>query len=182
MFVPTIKYKRVSPANRNDSTHNNIHSTYGNSTYATGFTEPDRSANGDCKPAEEIINLGSKDDGSEAPECASFKKEDVCAINPETIDEHGIQIDPNDDERIIITLSDGKKYTADRYCPHAGADLSLHGNISENEYGPEIGPILTCSIHYWEFALNREGRSGRGIATINACPTSCSKITKELAW
>ncbi|OBZ91479.1 hypothetical protein A0J61_00474 [Choanephora cucurbitarum] len=93
-----------------------------------------------------------------------------------------IEADPNDESRIIITLSTGKKYSADRYCPHAGADLTYHGRIGEHDYPPEIGPILMCSIHYWEFPLEK---GGSGLTSLNACPmdstTSCP-LEKKLEW
>lgn len=92
-----------------------------------------------------------------------------------------ISVDPNDKERIIVTLSTGKQFTADRYCPHAGADLSYHGKVSEHDYPPEIGPVLMCPIHYWEFALEKGGKGGGGWATINACEVKCPPSPK-LDW
>ncbi|RUS22054.1 hypothetical protein BC937DRAFT_90551 [Endogone sp. FLAS-F59071] len=80
-----------------------------------------------------------------------------------------ITIDPSDEERIIVTLTNGTRYGADRYCPHNGADLAHIGEVMEDEYGPEIGPILLCPLHYWEYALDRSGISGGGWATVNAC-------------
>lgn len=80
-----------------------------------------------------------------------------------------ITIDPSDKERIIITLTNGTRYGADRYCPHNGADLAHIGEVMEDEYGPDIGPILLCPLHYWEYALDRNGISGRGWASVNAC-------------
>ncbi|RUS32847.1 hypothetical protein BC938DRAFT_474075 [Jimgerdemannia flammicorona] len=80
-----------------------------------------------------------------------------------------ISIDPSDKERIVVTLSDGRRYGADRYCPHNGADMAHVGEVIEDEYGPEIGPILLCPLHYWEYALERGGMSGGGWATVNAC-------------
>lgn len=103
-------------------------------------------------------------------------------------EDYKIAVDPSDKERIIVTLSTGKQFSADRYCPHAGADLSFHGKVSEHDYPPEIGPILMCPIHYWEFALEKGGKGGGGWATINACPIEvaekCAASTekKKLDW
>ncbi|KAI8072488.1 hypothetical protein BC940DRAFT_227875, partial [Gongronella butleri] len=93
-----------------------------------------------------------------------------------------IAIDPQDDEQLLITLSNGTKYTVDRYCPHAGADLSYLGKVEENEYPPEIGPILVCGLHYWEFLLKHKGRSANGVATINSCPATCASTDQKLDW
>ncbi|KAI8374794.1 hypothetical protein BD560DRAFT_327326 [Blakeslea trispora] len=100
-------------------------------------------------------------------------------------DDSKIEIDPNDKDRIIITLSTGKKFSADRYCPHAGADLSCHGKVGEHDYSAEIGPILMCSIHYWEFALEKGGKGGSGLTSIHACPMDseqCQLEQKKLDW
>lgn len=95
-------------------------------------------------------------------------------------EDSSIVVDPTDKERIIVTLSTGKQFAADRYCPHAGADLSYHGKVSEHDYPPEIGPVLMCPIHYWEFALEKEGKGGGGWATINACEVKCPP--NKLDW
>ncbi|KAI9309663.1 hypothetical protein BJ944DRAFT_258195 [Cunninghamella echinulata] len=107
----------------------------------------------------------------------------------ESTSEPSIIIDPKDNEQLLITLSDGTQYTTDRYCPHAGADLSYLGQVDEDEYPPEIGPILVCTLHYWEYALKRGGRGANGVATINACPvknqndqTLPCPAKKELDW
>lgn len=95
-----------------------------------------------------------------------------------------IEVDPNDQERIIITLTTGKKYSADRYCPHAKVDLAYMGQVSEDDYPPEIGPVLMCTYHFWEFALDKDGRGTH--ASIHACPIEegkpCPAKNKELDW
>ncbi|KAI8371402.1 uncharacterized protein BYT42DRAFT_580106 [Radiomyces spectabilis] len=98
-----------------------------------------------------------------------------------------IEVDPDNDRRIIVTLADGRKYAADRYCAHGRADLSRHGQIAkEGDYPPEVGPVLLCPIHYWEFALDKGGLTGAGRGTINACPievaSECKSAQKELQW
>ncbi|CAO3636071.1 unnamed protein product [Cunninghamella echinulata] len=107
----------------------------------------------------------------------------------ESTTEPNIIVDPKDNEQLLITLSDGTQYTTDRYCPHAGADLSYLGQVDEDEYPPEIGPILVCTLHYWEYALKRGGRGANGVATINACPVNNQNdhglpcpAKKELDW
>ncbi|KAI9269125.1 hypothetical protein BDA99DRAFT_557887 [Phascolomyces articulosus] len=117
-------------------------------------------------------------------------KEPIIAIVNEeknTQDEPTIEVDPSDKDRILITLTNGKKYTADRYCPHAGADLTYLGEVEEDEYPPEIGPVLTCMLHYWFFLLDKEGRSDNGYATINTCPVPADQCpvgenNKKLDW
>lgn len=89
-----------------------------------------------------------------------------------------IEVDPNDEKRIIITLTTGKKYAADRYCPHAGADLAYMGKVNEDG---GIGPVLMCTNHFLEFSLEEEKRS---FVSIHACPIeegTCSK-NKKLEW
>ncbi|GAB5587962.1 hypothetical protein Unana1_02862 [Umbelopsis nana] len=92
----------------------------------------------------------------------------VLAIEEEE-QEASIEVADHDKDRLIVTLPNGSRYETDRYCPHAGADLKMHGQISLDEYGPEVGPILMCSIHYWEFLLDKEGNSANGWSTIDAC-------------
>jgi nitrite reductase/ring-hydroxylating ferredoxin subunit len=111
--------------------------------------------------------------------------EPVLIIEEEEV-EASIVVADHDKDRIVVTLPNGTRYETDRYCPHAGADLSQHGDISLDEYGPEIGPILVCSIHYWEFLLDKEGNSGNGWATIDACKLQGKACPVEengkLAW
>lgn len=124
----------------------------------------------------------------------TVKAEPVIKESPASVPEYtfeeeeedgSIEVDPKDKERIIVTLSTGKQFSADRYCPHAGADLSYHGRVSEHDYPPEIGPVLMCPIHYWEFALEKEGKGGGGWATINACPIEVAEkcaLDKKIDW
>lgn len=102
-------------------------------------------------------------------------------------EEASIEVADHDKDRLIVTLPNGSRYETDRYCPHAGADLKLHGQISVDEYGPEVGPILMCSIHYWEFLLDKEGNSANGWSTLDACKlkdkAACPVETNgKLAW
>lgn len=120
---------------------------------------------------------------------AETSNEDILAsfTFEEEEEESTIEVDPNDEDRVIITLSTGKKYAADRYCPHAGVDLSSMGKVSEHDYPPEIGPVLMCTYHYWEFALDKEGRGAHN-SSLHACPIEdgepCPVISekKELEW
>ncbi|KAI8082488.1 uncharacterized protein B0P05DRAFT_537260 [Gilbertella persicaria] len=166
MFEPTIKYKRVNdpsplPQKTVDSTQEIT------SIPETATSEPKL-------VTSEPVPTSKKEKDTENPYAFTFEEEQ----------EAKIKIDPNDKERIIVTLSTGKQFSADRYCPHAGADLSYHGKVSENDYPPEIGPVLMCSIHYWEFALEKGGRGGSGFTTINACPVAemCTEGNKKLDW
>ena len=60
--------------------------------------------------------------------------------------------------------------------------------MAEDDYPPEIGPVLMCPIHYWEFALEKGGRGGSGFTSINACPVevaekcAASEDKKKLDW
>ncbi|KAI9269892.1 hypothetical protein BY458DRAFT_489994 [Sporodiniella umbellata] len=159
MFEPTIKYKRVNET-----------------------TESEIEKNDSPLAKEDTQNSSKEDFVSESlpqePPLSSTVSNDYVFKDEESTDE--IQVDPDNNDRIIVTLSTGKQYTADRYCPHAGADLSYHGKLAEFEYPSEIGPIVMCQFHYWEFALERNGDGFGGKATINACPIkTCSN---KLDW
>lgn len=99
---------------------------------------------------------------------SSVPTEAIPIVEEEEV-EASITIAEHDKDRIIVTLPNGTRYEADRYCPHAGADMYTHGQISMDEYGPEIGPIILCPMHYWEFLLDKEGNSTNGWATLDAC-------------
>ncbi|KAI9360192.1 hypothetical protein BD770DRAFT_319115 [Pilaira anomala] len=166
MFEPTIKYRRVNDPIKEPLT---------------------KTAVEDGKETKSITKEDEK-------ETKSVTKEETKDIEKTTVEEYvfedeeeesTIEVDPKDKERIIVTLSTGKQFSADRYCPHAGADLSYHGKVSEHDYPPEIGPVLMCPIHYWEFALEKEGKGGGGWATINACPIEVVEkcgLDKKLDW
>jgi nitrite reductase/ring-hydroxylating ferredoxin subunit len=186
MFEPTIKYRRVNDppkeitksqkelniSNTNSDKQNQLEATNTNKSVQTS------------KPIDSPkISSDIKEDSpkpTEDPYAFTFEEESE--------GESTIEVDPNDKERIIITLSTGKQFSADRYCPHAGADLSYHGKVSEHDYPPEIGPVLMCPIHYWEFALEKGGRGGSGRTTINACSVEVadkcanSAERKTLEW
>lgn len=190
MFVPTIKYKKV---NETQDISNSISAlSISGSTTTTEIKSQD-----DLKQNETAMKSAStkteekvekpkeqSDDKKEEP----VKQDYSFSFEEEEEDDATIEVDPEDKERVIITLSTGKKYSADRYCPHAGADLSYLGKVGENDYPPEIGPIVMCTLHYWEFALEREGKGSGGMATINACPVevaekcAASKANKKLDW
>ncbi|CEI94457.1 hypothetical protein G6F70_009255 [Rhizopus microsporus] len=155
MFEPTIKYKKVN---------------------GEPISKPED------KPIERQRDTTSKIEEKGQEENDNNKQVVPEYTFEEEEDTGAIQIDPNDKDRIIITLSTGKKYSADRYCPHAGADLSYHGKLGENDYPPEIGPIVMCQFHYWEFALERNGDGFGGRATINACPLEETCSSKKLDW
>lgn len=200
MFEPTIKYKRVndpSPlkqdlseslqnlditdAAKDDSSTDQTKVTQKPEKEESSSTEKQTFENPSIK---EVAAEPIKEDKVEAPVAKGFDY----TFEEEEEDECKIEVDPRDKERIIVTLSTGKQFSADRYCPHAGADLSYHGKVSEHDYPPEIGPILMCPIHYWEFALEKGGKGGGGWATINACPVEvaekCNASTekKKLDW
>ncbi|CAO3616980.1 unnamed protein product [Mucor hiemalis] len=201
MFEPTIKYRRVNnpPPPKKDLTESfqNLdiaESVKDNSTTNNSQTKVVEKQDEKESPSTDKLTLEKasvkdakdepiKEDKIEVPAAKDFdytfeEEEDDCKI----------EVDPQDKERIIVTLSTGKQFSADRYCPHAGADLSYHGKVSEHDYPPEIGPILMCPIHYWEFALEKGGKGGGGWATINACPIevaekcNASPEKKKLDW
>ncbi|KAI7878160.1 hypothetical protein K492DRAFT_165259 [Lichtheimia hyalospora FSU 10163] len=171
MFVPTIRYKRVNePKNDNESSVNQQ------------SIKQDKPEND-----QPLSREATHEQPVEAAKQESVSGTGTPEIKDDVKNQPTIQVDPSDDERILMTLSDGRKYTADRYCPHAGADLSYLGEIAEDEYPPEIGPVLMCTLHYWEFALEKGGRSGGGISTLNICPVSSDsscpvKDNKALQW
>ncbi|CEP19083.1 hypothetical protein [Parasitella parasitica] len=169
MFEPTIKYKSV-----NNPTKAFNKSADENKNIDTSAKEMDTS--------KSDSGLDSVTKSATTTESYSFSFEE------EDKEDSKIEVDPDDNERIIITLSTGKQFSADRYCPHAGADLSYHGKVAEDDYPPEIGPVLMCPIHYWEFALEKGGRGGSGFTSINACPIEAaekclnSQDSKKLDW
>ncbi|KAI9322685.1 hypothetical protein BX666DRAFT_1849525 [Dichotomocladium elegans] len=157
MFVPTIKYRRVNDTQDYDQAIEKQQEKSEEST-RQDYTEQAKVPE---KEGKEPVKEDGKAEGTGA----------------------NIAIDPSNEDRIIVTLSNGKKYTADRYCPHAGADLSYLGEVAEDEYPAEIGPILLCTLHYWEFALEKGGRSGGGWASLNACPAGeCPVKDTKLEW
>lgn len=163
MFVPTIKYKRVNESSIKEEKPEEI---------VKKDEEPKEIVKKDEEPKEIVREDQPKEETNKVTEEYVFEEEGTEAIT----------VDPNDKDRIIITLSTGKQYSADRYCPHAGADLSYHGKLGESDYPPEIGPIVLCQFHYWEFALERNGDGFGGRATINACPVGEKCSSKELDW
>lgn len=193
MFEPTIKYRRVNdPIKEVSKTLDKTPATNGNEVAMT----PKDAVEPLTKTAVEDEKKETKSITKEVEkETKSVAKEETKDIEETTVEEYvfedeeeeesTIEIDPKDKERIIVTLSTGKQFSADRYCPHAGADLSFHGKVSEHDYPPEIGPVLMCPIHYWEFALEKEGKGGGGWATINACPIEVAEkcaSDKKLDW
>ncbi|KAL0092854.1 hypothetical protein J3Q64DRAFT_1633584 [Phycomyces blakesleeanus] len=154
MFVPTIKYKRVSEQTK-EKENKEVEIKRVELEVPKADPEP-----------ENVLDSENKESLDEV----------LVVVEP------SIEVDPIDKERIVITLSTGKQYKADRYCPHAGADLSFHGIIGEDDYPPEIGPILTCGIHYWEFVLDRQGVGHNGMVSIEACPVTCKSGSSKLEW
>lgn len=185
MFTPTIKYKRVNDDKATKPTGETTETT-SNGSLTTGPTDhTDKSfikislrdtkvpVPSHSEPCSTTPSTATEP--STAAQVVTAPTSTVPAITFEEKEDASITVDPNDDERILITLSDGiTQYTADRYCPHAGADLSYLGKVDEDEYPPEIGPILLCTLHYWEYALKRQGHGANGVATINACPVGDS--------
>ncbi|KAG2180736.1 hypothetical protein INT44_003743 [Umbelopsis vinacea] len=187
MFVPTIKNRSAVPEVQlsdsiakldiNDKKDSNAETlaANGNSIVNDSVVTDDESAKQNeastpdtkAKEEEELAQTSSKE------ETAIDAKEPQAAqpilIVEEEEAEASIEIAEHDKDRLIVTLPDGTRYETDRYCPHAGADLHMHGQISTNEYGREVGPILMCAIHYWEFLLDKEGNSANGWATIDSC-------------
>ncbi|ORX58694.1 hypothetical protein DM01DRAFT_1405336 [Hesseltinella vesiculosa] len=166
MFVPTIKHQRVADTNTKAS---------------PSYVKP-------CPKEKEAAAVTSSPPtvNNTLSHGITFEEGDHHDDEEQPRQKPTIVVDPQDDEQILITLSTGKKFTADRYCPHAGADLSLHATVDETSYPPDIGPIVVCSLHYWEYALHRQGRGGNGVATIHACPvendSSCPGQQQHLAW
>ena len=139
------------------------------------------------EPSSKVTGEAPKEDDKSATKETTTTESITVSINENKNDEPTIEVDPSDEDSIIVTLTNGKKFTADRYCPHAGADLTYLGEVAEDEYPPEIGPILMCTLHYWEFLLEKEGRSANGWATLNACPVPADqcpagKNNKKLDW
>jgi nitrite reductase/ring-hydroxylating ferredoxin subunit len=137
-----------------------------------------------AKEEEELAQNSSKEEtaiDTKEPQAA----QPILIIEEEEV-EASIEIAEHDKDRLIVTLPNGTRYETDRYCPHAGADLHMHGQISLNEYGREVGPTLMCAIHYWEFLLDKEGNSANGWATIDSCKlkdTACPVDgDSKLAW
>jgi nitrite reductase/ring-hydroxylating ferredoxin subunit len=194
MFEPTIKYRRVNdpPPSQKDITESleKLDIVFAKSKdssvnqVAKSTQEPEKKESPDTEKT-----VSSNDTKEEVSVTSTpVKAEPDYTFEEEEEDDCTIEVDPEDKERIIVTLSTGKQFSADRYCPHAGADLSYHGKVSEHDYPPEIGPILMCPIHYWEFALEKGGKGGGGWATINACPVevaekcAASPEKKKLDW
>lgn len=178
MFEPTIKYKRVDQVQQVTQSLDNLtvkeEQTKPEGPKSAADTQEEKGTK-----EQDTTKTATEDPEKEEPEEAPEKKEDNAIAKKEPT----IEVDPSDDERILITLGSGKQYTADRYCPHAGADLTYLGEVAEDEYPPEIGPVLLCTLHYWEFGLDKGGRSGGGWASLNACPhqNDCKKDEK-LDW
>ncbi|KAH8554309.1 hypothetical protein BGW37DRAFT_484203 [Umbelopsis sp. PMI_123] len=192
MFVPTIKNRPASsetelsdnlakleissnkdsnaekPGTNEQSLDNNLVAIDGKSakqgdadTILTTTT-----AESKTKEEEEPAQNSSKEESAidtKDPQAA----QPIVIVEEET--EPSIEVAKHDKDRIIVTLPDGSRYETDRYCPHAGADLHMHGQINLDEYGREVGPVLMCAIHYWEFLLDKEGNSTNGWATIDSC-------------
>ncbi|KAI8343315.1 hypothetical protein BC941DRAFT_410988 [Chlamydoabsidia padenii] len=192
MFTPTIKYKRVNEGKsvietgETDSVAVNCSSSVPQEQHKGTISHPvqkaktqDTNQSQNPTTTTTLSPISSSTQATEIP---------TPAITFEEKQDATITVDPNDDERILITLSDGTtQYTADRYCPHAGADLTYLGQVDEDEYPPEIGPILLCTLHYWEYALKKQGRGANGVATINACPVNDTSgldcpVKKGLDW
>ncbi|SAM07831.1 hypothetical protein [Absidia glauca] len=209
MFTPTIKYKRVNGDNASKPTGETNETTCDRSLTTGLIDHTDKSSTKvtlldtdapapappeplPSKPSTTATTTVAVQDITTPAVTATTTASTTAtpatpAITFEEKEDASITIDPNDDERILITLSDGiTQYTADRYCPHAGADLSYLGQVDEDEYPPEIGPILLCTLHYWEYALKRQGRGANGVATINACPIGdsldCPAAKEALDW
>ncbi|KAI8994701.1 hypothetical protein BDB01DRAFT_773758 [Pilobolus umbonatus] len=194
MFVPTIKYKRVDQCNNTIEESSQSDTNKSSSGYVKYTATSDNvESNKNAAPVE-MKSMESNKNTAHAKELVEetqHSNTDIVELSEysfifqEEEDKATIVVDPEDDERIIVTLSTGKQYSTDRYCPHAGADLSCHGKVNETDYPPEIGPTMMCRIHYWEFALEKGGRGGRGFMTINACSIDSNKCKDEhrkLEW
>ncbi|CAO3691643.1 unnamed protein product [Umbelopsis ramanniana] len=190
MFVPTIKNRSAVPevqlsdnlakldiSDEKDSNAEKL-AANGNTLVDNPVVTDDESA----KPKEAITSTTTPETNSkEEEELAQISSKEETVIDTkepqaeqpilivEEEAEASIEIAEHDKDRLIVTLPDGSRYETDRYCPHAGADLHMHGQISVDEYGREVGPILMCAIHYWEFLLDKEGNSANGWATIDSC-------------
>ncbi|KAI9019518.1 hypothetical protein CLU79DRAFT_757630 [Phycomyces nitens] len=187
MFVPTIKYKKVSDKDKEPERDVNV-AQMTRRLETVSLTKPIITQSAfvvpTTTPKPVQNNVAAEDpkiNKTQDPD-PKVKSEDESVVDPSNEVDPSIEVDPTDKERIVITLSTGKQYKADRYCPHAGADLTYHGIIGENDYPPEIGPILTCGIHYWEFVLNRQGDGHNGRASIDACPVTCKSGSSKLEW
>lgn len=197
MFEPTIKYRRVNDSPK-DITESLKELTLIDKQESSPKTEnviktsekdeaQDRNTSKDDKEEEKAV-VASKPESTNPTAAVASTESYSFTFEEEEEKDSKIEVDPNDKERIIVTLSTGRQFSADRYCPHAGADLSYHGKVAEDDYPPEIGPVLMCPIHYWEFALEKGGRGGSGFTSINACPVdvaekcTASAEKKKLDW
>ena len=204
MFEPTIKYRRVNDPPKDivksldeltvedreedSSKFENVNTKLeAISTIDKEIEKQVDTSNKDDDAVKEIEETVSKPATTKTTTTTTTTESYSFSFEEEEEDSK-IEVDPNDKERIIVTLSTGKQFSADRYCPHAGADLSYHGKVAEDDYPPEIGPVLMCPIHYWEFALEKGGRGGSGFTSINACPVevaekgAASEDKKKLDW
>ncbi|CAO3640412.1 unnamed protein product [Cunninghamella blakesleeana] len=196
MFVPTIKYKRVDIVKEQPTPViilDQPTSTKKVPEKAIATAQLQQLSIKKTDTNTDNTNT-TKEEEKEEEKDKKVKEKDLEVIDNKTnkntvifeeTEQPTIVVDPKDNERILVTLTDGTQYTTDRYCPHAGADLSYLGQVEEDEYPPEIGPILLCTLHYWEYALKRGGRGANGVATINACPIKNDEqcqAKKELDW
>ncbi|KAF1807002.1 hypothetical protein V8B55DRAFT_1461456 [Mucor lusitanicus] len=196
MFEPTIKYKRVNDPPKDIAKSLEELKAEDKQESSSKSDNANKISEDNKKEDKAQDTITGRDDKKEEKDTAastatSAAKDSYSFTFEEEEEEENdskIEVDPNDKERIIVTLSTGKQFSADRYCPHAGADLSYHGKVAEDDYPPEIGPVLMCSIHYWEFALEKGGRGGSGFTSINACPVdvaekcATSAEKKKLEW
>ncbi|KAL9539306.1 hypothetical protein PS6_011259 [Mucor atramentarius] len=184
MFEPTIKYRRVNDPPK-DITESLKELTVIDKQESSPKIEnviktsekdeaQDRNTSKDDKEEEKAVVTSKPESTSPATVVTSTESYSFTFEEEEEKDSK-IEVDPNDKERIIVTLS-------------TGADLSYHGKVAEDDYPPEIGPVLMCPIHYWEFALEKGGRGGSGFTSINACPVdvaekcAASAEKKKLDW
>ncbi|GAN09580.1 hypothetical protein MAM1_0276d09110 [Mucor ambiguus] len=200
MFEPTIKYRRVNDPPKDitksleeltvkDSQELSSKSENVNRTSGDNETDKTQSMTTSSDTKDEKKDTAALISGATTTSAAATATDPYSFTFEEEEEEEKdskIEVDPNDKERIIVTLSTGRQFSADRYCPHAGADLSYHGKVAEDDYPPEIGPVLMCPIHYWEFALEKGGKGGSGFTSINACPidvaAKCAVENKKLEW
>ncbi|CAM0135984.1 hypothetical protein VKS41_005639 [Umbelopsis sp. WA50703] len=212
MFVPTIKGSKPEPLSTlNDSIaslkidsdsvdsskmsdNDHVNKEKVQSKDATSITNIEVASQPKVVDSPETCSTPASDKDTSSPEASDVETPDekdsapakVIPIVEEEEVEASITLAEHDKERIIVTLPNGTRYEADRYCPHAGADMYTHGQISLDEYGPEVGPILLCPMHYWEFLLDKEGNSTNGWATLDACKLKDKACPVEgdskLAW
>lgn len=106
-------------------------------------------------------NVSDSPSSSSLAKSANIFTAEICkSISGLSLDSTAIK--PLSATKIEVTTASGKKYEADRLCPHKGVDL-VGGKVQ--------GDNLICPKHKWEFDLAHGGvcvKKGPDCATLNA--------------